>query len=258
MSRQSRILWTCFAVVTVIFLLSPLALVVLFSFGQNEHSAFPMGGLTLSWYEKLFANSDFWVALRNSALVGLAVAVASVIIGVLGALALTKVRDRISAPILALLTLPLMLPPLVLGLALLSGYSALDWGLSLATVIPAQVVFVQPFVLLVIYARMASFDEAVIDSARDLGASPVHIFFTVTLPIIAPTVIGAGLIAVALSLDEFIITYYTIGGGLTLPTMVWAMLRTSLDPDINALATLILLFTLGSTALALRILRYRG
>jgi len=251
-------LWTFFGIATVTFLLSPLVLVVLFSFGENEHSAFPMGGLTVAWYEKLFANKDFWVALRNSALVGLAVAIASVVIGVLGALALTKVRDRISAPILALLTLPLMLPPLVLGLALLSGYSALDWSLSLVTVIPAQVVFVQPFVLLVIYARLTSFDNAVIDSARDLGASSVFIFFTVTLPIISPTVIGAGLIAMALSLDEFIITYYTIGGGLTLPTMVWAMLRTSLDPDINALASLILLFTLGSTALALRVLRYRG
>jgi len=146
----------------------------------------------------------------------------------------------------------------VLGLALLSGYSALDWGLGLLTVVPAQVVFVQPFVLLVIYARMARFDYAVIDSARDLGASPLQVFFTVTLPIISPTVIGAALIAMALSLDEFIITYYTIGGGLTLPTMVWAMLRTSLDPDINALATLILLFTLGLTAFALRVLRYRS
>jgi len=258
MNRTGRICWLMFTVLTVIFLLSPMLLVVLFSFGNNQHSTFPMGGFTLDWYGQLLGNSDFWVALRNSAVVGVAVAFFSVVIGTMGGLALVRMKPRLSGPVLALLTLPLMLPPLVLGLALISGYSALGWNLSLATVIPAQVVFIQPFVLLVIYARLASFDHAVIDAARDLGASPVRIFFTITLPIIRPTVIGAALIAMALSLDEFIITYYTIGGGLTLPTLVWAMLRTSLDPDINALATLILLATLGSTALALRLVKYRG
>ncbi len=258
MSRRARILWTLFGVVTVIFLISPMVLVVLFSFGNNEHSTFPMRGLTLDWYASLFGNPNFWVALTNSAIIGVIVSISAVVIGTLGALALTRMRERISAPMLAVVMLPLMLPPLVLGLALLSGYSALGWGFGLATVIPAQIVFIQPFVLLVIYARMSTFDHAVIDAARDLGASSLTIFFTVTLPIIRPTMIGAALIAAALSLDEFIITYFTIGGGLTLPTMVWALMRTSLDPDINALATLILVFTLGTTALALRLVRYRG
>ena len=258
MTRPSRIAWYAFAVLTTVFLLSPLVLVVLFSFGRNEHSTFPMGGLTVSWYAQLLASKDFWTAARNTAIVGASVAGGSAAVGTLAALAFARLRERVSGPALAALALPLMLPPLVLGLALLSAYSALGVSLSLATVIPAQIVFIQPFVLLVIYARMASFDHAVIDAARDLGAPPLTIFFTVTLPIIRPTVIGAALIAMALSLDEFIITYYTIGGGLTLPTLVWAMLRTSLDPDINALATLILLVTLSSTALALRLLRYRG
>lgn len=256
--KRAKVLWLVFTFFTVVFLLAPLVLVILFSFGHNEHSTFPMGGLTLSWYATLLGNDDFWVALRNSAIVGLTVSVFSVVIGTLGALALARLRERFSAPTLAILALPLMLPPLVLGLALLSGYSALGLELSLATVIPAQIVFIQPFALLVIYARMATFNYAVIDSARDLGASPATIFFTITLPIIRPTMIGAALIALALSLDEFIITYYTIGGGLTLPTLVWAMLRTSLDPDINALATLILSATLGSTALAIYLVRYRG
>jgi spermidine/putrescine transport system permease protein len=104
---------------------------------------------------------------------------------------------------------------------------------------------------------MAAFDYAVVDSARDLGASPLRAFLTVTLPIVRPTLIGAAMIGTALSLDEFIITYYTIGGGLTLPTLVWGMLRTSLDPDINALATIIIAVTVGSTMIALRLTRYR-
>jgi spermidine/putrescine transport system permease protein len=110
----------------------------------------------------------------------------------------------------------------------------------------------------VIYARMADFDRTLLDSARDLGASPLKAFFTVTLPIISPTVIGAALIAMALSLDEFIITYYTIGGGLTLPTLIWGLLRRSLDPSVNALATLILVGTVGATVMAIRATRYRG
>jgi spermidine/putrescine transport system permease protein len=83
-------------------------------------------------------------------------------------------------------------------------------------------------------------------------------FFTITLPIIQPTIVGAGLIALALSLDDFVITFFTIGSGNTLPTMVWGMVRTSLDPSINAMATLLILLSIGSTALALAVSKYRG
>lgn len=257
-SRFSRAVWVLFGSLTVLFMLSPLLLLVLFSFGHNELATFPMGGLTLDWYVRLFANDDFRTALKNSTIVSLSVGAVSVLVGILSALAIARLRRRRAAPLLAAAALPLMMPPLVLGLALLSAYSAVGFSLGLWTVVPAQVVFIQPFVILVVYARMADFDATVLDSARDLGASPLKAFFTVTLPIIRPTVIGAALIAMALSLDEFIITYYTIGGGLTLPTLIWGMLRRAVDPSINALATLILLATLGSTMLAIRAARYRS
>src|SRR5262249_22054901 len=99
---------------------------------------------------------------------------------------------------------------------------------------------------------------AVIDSARDLGASRMRAFFTIVLPIIRPTLIGAALVAMAVSLDDFVITFFTIGGGMTLSTLGWGMLRTSLDPSVNALGTLILAATIGASALALRLTRYRG
>jgi spermidine/putrescine transport system permease protein len=257
-SRFARTIWGAFGAATVVFMLSPLVLLVLFSFGRNDLASFPMRGLTLDWYRVLFANQDFWVALQNSAVVSLAVGAISVLVGMLAAFAFARLKRQQAGPMLALLTLPLMMPPLVLGLALFSAYSAVGLSLGVGTVVPAQVTFIQPFVILVVYARMVDFDVTVLDSARDLGASPLKAFFTVTLPIIRPTVIGAALIAMALSLDEFIITYYTIGGGLTLPTLVWGLLRRSLDPSINALATLILLATVGSTILAIRATRYRG
>lgn len=257
MKVLAKPLWAAFGVFMVGFMLSPLFLVMLFSFGNNNLASFPMKGVTLRWYETLFADDDFWQALGNSAILSSSVGVASIVVGTLAALMLARERERIATPILGLLTLPLMMPPLVLALALLTSYSALGIKLGLLTVIPGQLVFIQPFVILIVYARMASFDYAVIDSARDLGASPMRAFFTVTLPIIRPTIIGAALLAMALSLDEFIITYFTIGGSLTLPTMVWAMMRTSLDPDINALATIIITFTVGSTVIALKLTRYR-
>jgi len=142
--------------------------------------------------------------------------------------------------------------------ALLTFYVSIGLRLSLITVILSHLLFTQPFVVLVVYARMRNFDYRAVESARDLGASPVQAFLTVTLPIIRPTVIGAALIAVALSIDDFIITFFTIGGGNTLPTFVWGMTRTALTPAANAIGTLILLMTVGSTLIALWLTRYRG
>jgi spermidine/putrescine transport system permease protein len=157
------------------------------------------------------------------------------------------------------LSLPMMLPALIIGIALLSYFvRLLAMRLGLAAVILGQLVVVQPFVIAILYARLQAFDWSVVDSARDLGASPSHAFFTITLPMIQPTIVGATLIALAISLDDFVITFFTIGSGNTLPTMVWGLVRTSLDPTINALATLLIAFSIGSTALALRFSRYRG
>jgi spermidine/putrescine transport system permease protein len=105
---------------------------------------------------------------------------------------------------------------------------------------------------------MASFDHTCLEAARDLGATPVQAFLKVTLPQIGAALVGAALIAFAISLDEFIITVFTIGSGNTLSTFVWGKMRTALDPSINAIATVILLVTIGSAALALRVTRYRG
>ncbi len=254
----SKGIWSGFGIFSVIFMLSPLVLVVLFSFGENIHSSFPMGGLTLSWYAALFANANFLPGLKNSAIVTGSVGVISTVIGTMAALVLARLRVKTAGAAIMTLTLPVMLPPLVLALALLASYSTLGLRLGVQTVIPSHLVFTQPFVILIVYARMANFNYAVIESARDLGASPLRAFLTVTLPIVRPTLIGAALITMAISLDEFIITFFTIGAGMTLPTLVWGMLRTSLDPSINALGTLILATTIGSTVIALRLTRYRG
>jgi spermidine/putrescine transport system permease protein len=251
-------LWLAFGVFSLTFLIAPLLLVVVFSFGQNPHATLPFGEPTLHWYRLLFESADFWAALRNSAVITLSVGLLSALVGTAAAFGFTGLERRLSEAGLQLITLPVMLPPLVLALALATTFSTLRIPLGFATVIPSHLAFTQPFVILVIYARLAAFDKSIIDSARDLGASSFEVFRTITLPLIAPSLIGATFLAMAISLDDFVITFFTIGGGLTLPTLIWGMLRTSLDPSINALGTLVLVLTLGSTIIAFRLTRYRG
>lgn len=258
MTSLSTVLWRAFAFLVVVFMLSPLILVILFSFGKSELAHFPIRGLWLGWYGEIFTKSAFWQAFGNSLKVSGSVGVASTVVGTMAAMALARMRERLAGPVIVSICSPVMLPPLVIGIALLSFYVRVGIELSLLTVILSHLVITQPFVVLIVYARMVGFDYAAVDSARDLGASPWRAFRTITLPIVRPTVIGAALIAMAISLDDFLITFFTIGGGNTLPTFVWGKIRTSLDPSINAIATILITLTISASVLALRISRYRG
>lgn len=242
----------------VVFLLAPIVLLVVFAFTSRTLTNFPLEGLSLRWWGEMARLRGFWPALANSLLIGASVAVASALIGTLAAIGLSLLPRRQAGVVMALLTLPVMLPPLVLGVALLGFYVSAGIPLGLGTVILSHVLFAQPFVILIVHARMASFDWSLVESARDLGATPLRAFVTVLLPVIAPVVVGAGLIALALSVDDFVITFFTIGTANTLPTLVWGMIRTGLTPAVNAIGTLILVLTIGSTVLALRLTRYRG
>ncbi len=258
MSTRSTIVWATVAVAFIVFLLAPIVLLVVFSFTSRTLTNFPIEGLSLRWWQEMATTRQFWPSLSNSLIIGLCVGLVSAVVGTLAAMGLAALPPRRASLIMALLTLPVMLPPLVLGVALLSFYVTIDLKLGLPTVILSHVLFAQPFVILIVHARMVSFDPRVVESARDLGATPLQAFFTVTLPIIRPVVIGAALIAMALSIDDFIITFFTIGTGNTLPTLVWGMIRTGLTPAVNAIGTLILLLTIGSTVIALWLTRYRG
>ena len=251
--------WRAFALLLAIFMGSPLVLVVLFSFNQSALTSLPLTAFTLDWYRKLFSLGAFWPALWNSLIVASLVAILSVAIGTMAALLLARMAPRRAEALIAIVSVPMMLPALIIGVAMMSCFVRLiDLPLGLPTVILGHLVIAQPFVILIVFSRLVTFDWAVVDSARDLGASPLRAFLTVTLPIIRPTIIGAGLIALSISLDDFVITFFTIGAGNTLPTLVWGMVRTSLDPTINAIATLLILLSVGSTFVALRVSRYRG
>jgi len=251
------IFWRLFGAIVTVFMLAPLLVLILFCFSERSLVTFPITGLTLEWFVKLFERPAFWDALQNSLIVTSTVGIVSTLIGTMAALTLARIRSRFAGTIMLLIMLPIMLPPLVLGVALLTYFSTIGVRLGLISVIMAHIVFTQPFVILIVQARMIGFDYNVVNSARDLGASHFKAFVTVTLPIIRPTIIGAAMVAMALSVDDFIVTFFTIGGGNTLPTFLWGMLRMGVNPTINIVATLIMVLTITASLVALRVTRYR-
>jgi spermidine/putrescine transport system permease protein len=257
--RRRDTAWLLVMGLCLVFMVGPLVLVVLFSFGANALIGFPMGGLTLSWYGRLMADEAFQDAARISLIVALSVAVLSTITGTLAAFALDRAQPRWARPILAAISVAVLLPPLVVAIAIVVlVVRGLGLKLGLPVVILGHVLVTQPFVILIVMARLASFGTATVEAARDLGATRWQAFRLVTLPQIRTAIIGAALISAAISLDDFIIASFTIGGGNTLSTFVWGKMRTTLDPSINAIATILLLSTVGMSLLAMRLARYRG
>jgi spermidine/putrescine transport system permease protein len=258
LSIGARCAWPVFIALMLAYLTAPLALVILFSFNRSALTSFPVTGLTLDWYRRLALNESFWPALQNSLIVGAAVAAVAVTVGLLAALALARMTEGKAQALLDVLSAPMMLPALIIGIALLSFFvRTIALPLGLGTVILGQLVVIAPFVIAILFARLSSFDWSLVESARDLGATPVQAFRTITLPLIRPSLVGSALIALSLSLDDFVITFFTIGSGNTLPTLVWGLVRTTLDPTINAIATLLLALSIGSTILALKVIDYR-
>ena len=257
-SDFSTILLRFLGVLLALFMIVPLLVLVLFTFSESSLLKFPITGFTFAWFERLAEMREFWSSFRNSIIIAGTVGIISTIFGTIAAFGFMNFQQKSRTVGVGLITLPVMLPPLVMGISLLSFYSSIGLSLGLHTVIIGHLVVAQPFVILIVYARMATFDPSIVASARDLGASPPKAFFTVTLPIIRPTIIGAAMIAVALSLDDFVITFFIIGGENTLPTLLWGMLRKGVDPRMNVVALILISLTTCISILAMRLTRYRG
>jgi spermidine/putrescine transport system permease protein len=252
-------IWRAALGLYLVFMLGPILLVVVFSFGSSPLIGFPMGAPTFGWYRALLADAGFLAAFRASLIVALATAIGATLTGALAAFGLTRLAPGLARAGLATLSLPVLLPPLVVAIAVVVLFvRGLGLGLGLPVVALAHVLIAQPFVILILLARLARFDPAAVEAARDLGATRWQAFRRVTLPQIASALVGAGLVAAAISLDDFIIASFTIGGGNTLSTFVWGKMRTTLDPSINAVATILLALTVALAAIALRLARFRG
>jgi spermidine/putrescine transport system permease protein len=225
------------------FLYAPLVILVAFSFNEGRLTA-SWEGFTLSWYERLLENTQVLTALRNSLIVGVVSTVASTIVATAAALAFFRHRFRRQASLDALVTIPIVIPEIVMASSLLLLFAAVGMRLGLLTVILAHVGFSISYALVVVRARLAGFDRSLEEAAMDLGAGPWRTFFHVTLPGIAPGILAAALLVFALSIDDYVITSFVAGvGSTTLPLQIYSMVRSGVSPEINAVSTVLLVAT---------------
>jgi len=217
----------------------PILMVVLYSFNDSRTSA-TWAGFTTDWYAKLFRNDGMGQALRNSLqLAGWSVA-ASGVIGTLGAVGMSKSRFRGKGALETASTLPIMIPEIILGIAYLAIFSAIGLPFGMPTLVIAHTAFCVPYVYIIVKGRLVGADPALEEAARDLGASPARVFFTVTLPLILPAVVSGMLLSLAMSLDDLVISFFVSGPTNTLPLKIYSGLKTGVTPEINALCTLML------------------
>jgi spermidine/putrescine transport system permease protein len=245
-ARQTRWLLKGLAAIVLVFLYLPIGFLILFSFEEASTPGLPITGLTLHWYLKMLSDSAIQTAVFNSVIVAAAVAVLATIIGTMAAFPL--VRGGIPMPGAArlLFTMPIMIPGVLLGIGLLIFFRRVaDLNLSLLTVIAGHLVFTTPFVVLIVAARLQGFDRRLEWAAADLGADSRATLRHIVLPLISPAIIAGALLSVTLSIDEFVITFFTIGPQTTLPLYIYTQIKFGVTPEVNAVATIILVVTLA-------------
>lgn len=232
------------------FLYLPIAVLVLLSFNDSGLPT-SWSGFSTRWYVALAGNGDILRAAWNTLVVAVFATLISTVLGTLLALGM-ETRRRKSNGLEALAFAPMVIPDIVLAVALLSFFSRLNLTMGLHTIVISHVVFDLAFVCSVVRARLKNFDYSIVEASRDLGASGWTTFWRITFPVLLPAIVAGALLAFTLSVDEFIIAFFTAGAGrssITLPMQIYSMIRFGITPEVNALATIVM----GVSATALMI-----
>jgi spermidine/putrescine transport system permease protein len=240
MRKKNLLLWLSAALV-YLFLYLPLVLVVVFSFNDSRLNA-EWVGFTWKWYGKLLHNREMLTAAMNSLIIAAVSTGVATILGTLAGMAMNQYRLRL-LPLLVLS--PIAMPDILMGVSLLLLFIMVNMTLGLLSIMLAHITFCIGFVALSVQARMSSMDPALVEAARDLGASPWRCFREITLPLLMPGVLAGSLMAFTLSIDDFVITFFTAGvGSSTLPLQIYSMVKIAVTPEVNAVSTLLMLLTL--------------
>jgi ABC-type spermidine/putrescine transport system permease subunit II len=250
-ARLVRFLLGAWAMLVFVFLFAPIVLLVLFAFNANKYGTFPFTGWTFSWFGQVFHDYQIRDALTTTLKVAVQVTVISTVVGTAAAFPLVRSTLPFRSGVRIGLTLPIMIPGLLIGVSLLIFLTdVFHMQLSSTTAVIGQAVYCTPFVLLLVASRLQGFDRSLERAASDLGANTYARMRYVVLPLIAPAIFAGALFAFTLSLDEFIITLFLIGGGNTLPIYIYTQVKFGITPEVNALATLLLIASLTLIALA--------
>ncbi|GAB2881138.1 ABC transporter permease [Uliginosibacterium flavum] len=250
MRRPPLFLWIA-SLAVYAFLYVPLAVVVLFSFNDSLLNA-EWVGFTTRWYRVLLEDEAMLAAAANSLVIALTASCIATVLGTMAGIAMHRWHIRL-LPFLVLT--PVAMPEILLGVSLLLFFrQALDLTLGLASILIAHITFSIGFVAIIVRARLAGMDESIFEAARDLGATQWEGFRFITFPLILPGVLAGFLMSFTLSIDDFVITFFTAGVGVTtLPLQIYSMIKVAVSPEVNAVSTLLMALTLSLITLALRL-----
>ena len=233
------------------FLYFPILSLIAFSFNNSKRNI-TWQGFTTDFYVKAYNNASLHEAFVNSMIIAFSATLVSTVIGAMLGLALYRYRFPAKGPFDGLVHLPIVIPEICMAVAMLSFFALLKIPFGLFTITTSHIAFCFPFVAVVVRSRMAGFDESLEEASRDLGASPSQTFFNVTLPYMMPGVVAGALLAFTLSLDDFVITFFTSGpASTTFPVKIYSMVRFSVTPEVNAASTVLIIVTLTVTILAM-------
>lgn len=242
---------------TFVFLYAPIVTLVAFSFNDSRRNIV-WRGFTTKYYEKALGNSELIEAFVNSLTIALLSTLIATVLGALTALFLWRFRFPFKAGYEGAMALPIVIPEICMGVAMLAFFakvgwpSGLPWPFSLSAIIIAHVSFSFPFVAVVVRARLAGFNQELAEAAQDLGASEWRVFWDVMVPFMRPGLVAGALLAFTLSLDDFVITFFTSGPDtVTFPVKVYSMVRFSVTPEVNAASTVLIALTVVLTGAAL-------
>lgn len=260
MTRSIRISWLgVYAVLFIVLLYGPVMMLPMFSFNDSIYIAFPLKSFTTKWYVEMVNNPSLMAALKNSLKVGIAVAVISTALGLLAAKAVTRYRLPGKGPVVGMVMIPLVVPSIILGIALLVVLrKVFSVDLSLWTIGAGHVLICTPFAMLVLMSRLEGFDKSLEEASLDLGESAWSTFWRVTFPLALPGIVSSLLLTFTESLDEFVIAFFLAGNESTLPLFIWSQLRfPNKLPGVLALGSCILVLSFVIVVLA-EMVRRRG
>jgi len=243
--------------VTLLFLYTPIIVLVIFSFNDSRRNVV-WKGFTLKYYKKMFSNEILLEAFLNSITIALITTILSLLLGVLTAILLWRFQFPLKSLYQGIIMIPVIVPEICIGIAFLVFFnwigwpSDLIWPLSLAKIIFAHSLFCFPFVAIVIRAKLVSLNRECEEAAKDLGANAWHVYRDVWFPHLKPSLFAGGLLAFTLSLDDFVITFFTSGPEtITLPIKIYSMVRFSVTPEVNAASTVLIVVTILSVCTAI-------
>jgi spermidine/putrescine transport system permease protein len=256
-----RRLWIkALLVATFLFLYAPIAVLIAFSFNDSKRNIV-WQGFTFKYYVVAWNNPDLISAFTNSLIIAFCSTIVATLIGAMVGLQLWRFRFPGKTAYEGFMALPIVIPEISLGVALMAFFfkigwltSDVGWPLNLGPIVVAHIAFSFPFVSVVVRSRMVGFNMQLEEASRDLGANQWQTFWNVLFPFMKPGLIAGALLAFTLSLDDFVITYFSSGpGSVTFPVKVYSLVRRGITPDINAASTVLILITVVATVLAMKL-----